>query len=164
MKLLNLAAGAALALLARAALPRLLVLRFSGPVARLNAGDHSALLENYAEDFVLHFNEGPHRWSGNWVGKAQMDRFLRNFTGAGLQGEIVSVATSGPLWALTLWVRFDDHADAPDGTRAYENETVLVLRCRWLKVVEQQDFYFDTDRLVELDRKLAERGVEAVPA
>ncbi len=43
-------------------------------------------------------------------------------------------------------VRFDDHADAPDGTRLYENRTVLVLRTRWGKVVEQQDFYADTAR------------------
>ena len=46
-----------------------------------------------------------------------------------------------------MWVRFDDHADAPDGTRIYENSTVLVLRTRWGKVVEQHDFYVDTQRI-----------------
>jgi ketosteroid isomerase-like protein len=164
MKLLNLLAGAALALAARALLPRILLLRFSGSVAKLNAGDHTALLDNYADDFVLHFNEGPHRWSGDWIGKAGMDRFLQNFTAAGIQGQIKSIATSGPLWALTMWVRFDDHADAPDGTRIYENSTVLVLRTRWFKVVEQHDFYVDTASIAEFDRKLAELGVEVVPA
>jgi ketosteroid isomerase-like protein len=163
-KLSNLLAGAALGLGARALLPRLLLLRFRPDVAKLNAGDHTALLDAYADDFVLHFNEGPHRWAGDWVGKAAFDRFLQNFTAAGIQGEIKSIATSGPLWALTMWVRFDDHADAPDGTRIYENQTVLVLRTRWGKVVEQHDFYVDTQEIVDFDRRLAERGVEAIPA
>jgi hypothetical protein len=30
-------------------------------------------------------------------------------------------------------------------------------------VVEQHDFYVDTQEIVDFDRKLAERGVEAVP-
>jgi ketosteroid isomerase-like protein len=161
-KLSNLLAGAALGLGARALLPRLLVLKFKPDVAKLNAGDHKSLLDAYSDDFVLHFNEGPHRWSGDWVGKAAMDRFLQNFTAAGIQGEIKSVATSGPLWALTMWVRFDDHADAPDGTRIYENHTVLVLRTRWGKVVEQHDYYVDTAAIVALDAKLTELGVPAV--
>jgi len=164
MKPSNLLAGAALGLAARAALPRLLLLKFAPSVEKLNAGDHTALLDAYADDFVLHFHDGPHRWSGDWVGKAAMDRFLQNFTAAGIQGEIKGMATSGPLWALTMWVRFDDHADAPDGTRLYENSTVLVLRTRWFKVVEQHDFYVDTQEIVDFDRKLAERGVEAAPA
>jgi ketosteroid isomerase-like protein len=163
MKLKSFLAGAAFAFGARALLPRLLLLRFSGDVAKLNAGDHTGLLDAYAEDFVLHFNEGPHRWSGDWVGKAGMDRFLQNFTGAGIQGEIREIATSGPLWALTMWVRFDDHADGPDGTRLYENTTVLVLRTRWGKIVEQHDFYVDTERIAEFDRKLTALGIAAVP-
>lgn len=163
MKLSNVLAGAAVALGARALLPRALMLKFSGDVAKLNAGDHTALLDAYAEDFVLEFNEGPHRWSGAWVGRAGMDRFLQNFTAAGIQGEIKGIATSGPLWAMTMWVSFDDHADGPDGTRLYENSTVLVLRTRWGKVVEQHDYYVDTARIVDFDRKLTELGVEAVP-
>jgi ketosteroid isomerase-like protein len=158
----NLLAGAALGLGARALLPRLLLLKFKPDVAKLNAGDYKPLLSAYADDFVLHFNEGPHRWSGDWVGKAAFDRFLQNFTAAGLQGEIKSIATSGPLWALTMWVRFDDHADAPDGTRIYENQTVLVLRTRWGKVVEQHDFYFDTEAIQTMEKALQERGVPAV--
>jgi ketosteroid isomerase-like protein len=164
MKPVNFLAGAALALVGRALLPRLLLLKFSGAVTKLNEGDHAALLESYADDFVLHFNDGPHRWAGDWVGKEGMDRFLRNFTAAGIQGEILKVATSGPLWALTMWVRFDDHADGPDGTRIYDNQTVLVLRTRWGKIVEQTDFYVDTATIEALDRKLGELGIEAVPA
>src|ERR1700759_3648220 len=140
-KLPNLLAGAALAFGARALFPRLLLLKFKPDVAKLNAGDYKPLLGAYAAGFVLHFNDGPHRWSGDWVGNGAFDRFLQNFTAAGIQGENRSVATSGPLWALKMWVRFDHHADAPDGPRIYENQTVLVLRTRWGKVVEQHDFY-----------------------
>jgi hypothetical protein len=39
---------------------------------------------------------------------------------------------------------------------------VLVLRTRWGKIVEQSDFFVDTARLVEFDRRLAELGIEAV--
>jgi ketosteroid isomerase-like protein len=60
-------------------------------------------------------------------------------------------------------VRFDDHADGPDGTRLYENRTVLVLRTRWGKIVEHEDFYVDTGRIAEFDRKLTELGVAPVP-
>lgn len=161
-KLPNLLAGAVIGLGARALLPRLLMLKFRPDVAKLNAGDYKALLSSYADDFVLHFNVGPHRWSGDWVGKAAFDRFLQNFTAAGLQGEIKSVATSGPLWALTMWVRFDDHADDPDGTRVYENQTVLVLRTRWGKVVEQHDYYFDTGAIVGMEEAMVARGVPAI--
>ncbi len=164
MKLRSMLAGAALALAARAALPRLLVLKFAPSVAKLNAGDYEPLLDAYSDDIVLHFHKGPHRWSGDWVGKPEMARFLQMFTASKIQGELIQITTSGPLWALTMWVRFDDHADAPDGSRVYENSTVLVLRTRWGKVVEQRDFYVDTQAIVDFDRELAERGVEAVPA
>jgi len=91
-----------------------------------------------------------------------MDRFLQNFTAARIEGEIRQIAVSGPPWAMTLWARFDDHADGPDG-RIYENRTVLVLRTRWGKIVEQEDFYIDTGRFLAFDRKLAELGVDPVP-
>ena len=154
--------GAALAVGARALLPKLLLLKFGPDVKKLNAGDHSSLLDAFADDAVLHFNDGDHRWAGDWIGKSAIDRFLQNFTAAKVQGEIKQITTSGPPWALTMWVRFDDHADGPDGTRLYENRTVLVLRTKWGKVVEQEDFYVDTEGITALDRKLTELGVMPV--
>lgn len=162
MKTKSVVLGGVVVLVARILMPRLLLLKFGRDVAKLNAGDYSSLLDVYADEFVLHFNEGDHRWAGDWVGKAGMDRFLQNFTAAGIQGEIRQIATSGPLWALTMWVRFDNHADGPDGKRLYENRTVLVLRTRWGKVVEQNDFYMDTGRVLDFDRKLSEIGVEPI--
>jgi ketosteroid isomerase-like protein len=155
--------GAAAAIGAQAVMHRLLKQEFAGDVAKLNAGDHTALLDAYADDFVLHFHDGPHRWAGDWVGKRGMDLFLRNFVAAGIQGEVREIATSGPPWAMTLWVSFSDHADAPDGTRIYENDTVLVLRTRWGKVIKQHDYYLDTNRILEFDRALDELGVAAIP-
>jgi ketosteroid isomerase-like protein len=155
--------GAALAITGRALLPQLLRVKFERDVKRLNAGDHSTLLEAYADDAVLHFNDGDHRWAGNWVGKASIDRFLQNFTAAKVQGEIKQLAVSGPPWALTMLIRFDDHVDGPDGTRLYENRTVLVLRTKWGKVVDHEDFYVDTSAIAAFDRKLTEMGVAAIP-
>ncbi|WP_022926862.1 nuclear transport factor 2 family protein [Patulibacter americanus] len=148
------AAGAAAAVAARAVLPRLLLVKFRRDVAALNAGDHSRLLAAYAPGATLHFAPGTHRWAGDWVGRDEIDRFLRAFTAAGIQGEIKGLALSGPPWAMTLMVRFDDHADAPDGRRIYENRTVLVLRTRWGRIVDHDDFYADTARIEAFDREL----------
>ncbi len=155
--------GFGCATVGRALLPRLLRLKFEQDLQRLNAGDYTSLLAAYSDDFVLHFNEGDHRWSGDWIGKAGMERFLQNFAAARMQGEIRQIAISGPPWALTIWARFDDHADAPDGTRIYQNRTALVLRTRWGKIVEQDDFYADTAPITALDRKLTELGIAPVP-
>jgi ketosteroid isomerase-like protein len=163
MQLVGVITGAAIAVAGRALLPQLLLVKFGRDVRRLNAGDHSTLLRSYAGDAILRFNDGEHRWAGEWVGRAAIDRFLQNFTAAKVQGEIRRIAISGPPWALTMMVRFDDHADGPDGTRLYENRTVLVLRTKWGKVVDQEDFYVDTGRILAFDRKLSELGVAPVP-
>ncbi len=155
--------GAALAIAGRALLVRLLLFKLRRDLDSLNRGDRSSLLKAYADDAVLRFNEGEHRWSGDWVGKANIDRFLQNFTAANMGGEIKDLAIGGPPWALRLVARFDDHADAPDGTRLYENRTVLVVRTKWGKIVEQEDFYIDTGRILDFDRKLTQLGVAPVP-
>jgi len=62
-----------------------------------------------------------------------------------------------------MLVRFDDHADAPDGEWIYQNRTVLVLRTKWGRIVDQEDFYVDTSNIDALDRKLSELGVAPVP-
>ena len=155
--------GAAIAVSGRALIPKALMVKFGRDVKKLNAGDHSGLLDAYADGAVLRFNDGDHRWAGDWTGKPSIDRFLQNFTAARVQGQIKGVAISGPPWALTMLARFDDHADGPDGTRLYENRTVLVLRTRWGKIVDHEDFYKDTGKIEDFDRKLTELGVAPVP-
>lgn len=163
MHLKSVLTGAGAAIAARALLPKLLVVKFGRDVRRLNAGDYSTLLRAYADDAVLHFAEGEHRWSGDWVGKAAIERFLKNFTAAKVQGKLRQVAVSGPPWALMIWARFDDFVNAADGTPLYENRTVLVMRTRWGKIVDHEDFYADTARIAELDHKLTALGVAPVP-
>ncbi|GAC1435103.1 MAG: hypothetical protein NVSMB51_03820 [Solirubrobacteraceae bacterium] len=159
-------AGLGVALAGRALMARLLLEKFRSDVRRLDRGDYSSLLSSYADDAVLHFNEGPHRWAGAHRGKAEIERFLRDFTAAGLQGELLDVWFGGPPWSMTLVARFDDHADDPAGNRIYANRTVLVLRTRWGKIVEHDDFYEDSGRILELEQKLNELGIRAsgVPA
>lgn len=159
--LTGVAVGVAAGLGARATVLVALRGKFRGDVRRLNAGDPSTLLAAYADDAVLHFPQGDHRFSGPWRGRAAIERFLTTFVASRVQGRLRDVAVSGPPWALTMWVRFDDHADADDGTRLYENRAVLVLRTRWGRVVDHEDFFTDTERIAAFDRALAERELVA---
>jgi ketosteroid isomerase-like protein len=157
------AAGAAGAVLARRLVVRVALLKLRRDVRALNAGDYRPLLAGYADDAVLRFNEGEHRWAGEHRGKPAIERFLRDFVGAGLQGEIVDLFIAGPPWRMTLLLRFDDHARAPGGGEIiYRNRTVLVARARWGRIVWQEDFYEDTERIGALDARLSELGVARV--
>ena len=141
--------GAGAAIAGRAALPRLIRLKLVRDVRRLSAGEYHPLLSGYAEDAVLHFNEGPHRWSGQHRGKAAIERFLRDFVKAGLTGEVGQVWIGGPPWALTLVARFDDRATGPGGEELYANQVVIVARTRW-------------GRIVDFEEKLRALGIEPV--
>jgi ketosteroid isomerase-like protein len=152
-------AGTGAAVAARALLHRVLLLRLRRDVRALNAGDFAPLLSNYAEDAVLRFNEGEHRWAGEHRGRAAIAGFLQNFVGAGLQGHIGEVFMAGPPWRMTLLVRFDDHAHGPAGEEIYRNRTVLLARTRWGRIEVQEDFYEDTARIAALDRRLTELGI-----
>ena len=156
--------GAGAAIAAQAVLPHVILLKLRRDVARLNAGDYRPLLSGYADDAVLHFNEGPHRWSGVHRGKPAIERFLRDFVGAGLRGEVRSLWVGGPPWALTLVARFDDRATGPGGEELYANRVVIVARTRWGRIVEHEDFYLDTARIGAFDEKLRQLGVEPVAA
>ena len=155
----NVMLGAGAAVAGRALLSRLILVKLRRDVRRLNGGDYRPLLAGYAEDAVLVFNEGPHRWSGVHRGRAGIERFLREFTRAGIQGEARSLWIGGPPWALTLVLRFDDRATGPDGEELYANRVVIVARSRWGRIVEHEDFYLDTARIVAFEDKLRALGV-----
>lgn len=163
---LTVAAAVALGLGARPVLDGLLMAKFSRDLARLNDGDYRPLLSNYSDDAVLLFHDGPHRWAGpqhgRHAGKAAIEGFLREYVNAGVQGTIVKLWTAGPPWALTMITRFDDYADGPEGQRLYQNQAVLVLRTRFTKIIEQRDFYIDTDRIIQFDRALDLHGVRRI--
>jgi ketosteroid isomerase-like protein len=151
--------GILLIIVLRIALIRVLLVKLRRDVAALNAGDHKPLLSGYAEDAVIVFNDADHRWSGNHVGRAAIDSFLANFVHYGIKGEITKIWIGGWPWSITILAAFDDHADGPDGTRIYENHTVLVCRTRMGKIVHQEDFYVDTVRMLAFDKKLTELGI-----
>ena len=160
----SLIAGAAGAVAARSLLTRVALVKLRRDVGRLNAGDPGPLLAGYADDAVLRFNEGPHRWSGEYRGKAAIERFLREFIAAGLTGEVRDLWIAGPPWAVRLAARFDDRATGPNGEELYANRVAIVARTRWGKIVEHEDFYEDTGRIVAFEEKLRELGIEAVAA
>jgi ketosteroid isomerase-like protein len=153
------AAGALGAIAARRLLTRAILLKLRRDLRALNAGDYQPLLAAFADDAVLVFNEGEHRWAGEHRGKPAIERFFRDFVAAGLTGEIVDLFLAGPPWALTLIVRFDDEARGADGELIYSNRTLLLVRSRRGKIVRQEDYYADTVRIGELDATLTELGI-----
>jgi ketosteroid isomerase-like protein len=151
--------GALLAFGLQTLIRRLLLTQFRRSVEALNQGDYGPLLDGFADDAVLHFNDAPHRWAGEHRGRDQIETFLKDFVAAGLQGEILDLWTSGPPWAMTAVARFDDRSTGPDGQELYSNQTMIMVRTRWGKVTEQRDFYVDTTSMIDFDRRLTELGI-----
>jgi ketosteroid isomerase-like protein len=161
-KYLFAAGGAATAIAARTLFVRALLFKLRRDVRALNRGDYRPLLSAFAEDAVLVFNDGEHRWAGEHRGKAAIERFLQSFVAARIEGEITELLVSGLPWRMTLAVRFDDHAHDPaSGAEIYRNRTALVAHTRWGRIVRQEDFYEDTARIDALERRLVELGVPA---
>jgi len=155
MKILTVAAAA---LGARSLFVRALSMKLRRDVAALNDGDYRPLLAGYTDDAVLVFPDGDNRWAGEHRGKAAIERFLKNFTAAGIRGELLDVLVAGPPWAMTVMVRFDDRATGPDGEELYRNRVAMALRTRWGKVVRHDDFFEDTSRIDAFERRLSELG------
>lgn len=161
MTALAVLAGAAGAFAARAAFVKALEAKLRRDVAALSAGDPGPLLKGWADDGVLVFNDGDHRWAGTHRGKAAVARFLDQFVAAGLQGELSHLHIAGPPWAMTVMARFDDHSTTAEGEVLYRNRVAILLHTRRGKVVRQEDFYEDTGRIEAFDRLLTQRGVRA---
>lgn len=142
----------------RITLVRLLLVKLRRDVRALGAGDYRPLLRGYAEDAVLHFIDGDHRWSGDHVGRDGIEKFLQSFVAAGLHGEILEAFVRGWRWNMTIVVRFDD-VSGLDGERLDSNRPVLMCRTRWGKIVEQEDFYEDTARIEAFDQRLTKLGI-----
>jgi ketosteroid isomerase-like protein len=149
--------GVVLTIAVRIAMMRLLLIKLRRDVAALSAGDYGPLLAGFAPDAVLEFNEGEHRWSGTYAGRDRIESFLQMFVAAGLHGDVRRIWCGGWPWSMTVVARFDDAADV-DGENLYANQTVLVCRTRWGRIVHQADYYVDTQRIVEFERRLTARG------
>ncbi len=156
------AIGACITTAMNTLLRRAVLVKLRRDIRALNAGDYRPVLSGFAENAVLRFNEGEHRWSGEHRGREAIARFLRNYVAARMQGEIRELHLSGPLWRLTLIARFDDHAHDPAGNELYRNRVVLFAHTRWGRVVHHEDFYEDTQRIAVLETRLRELGIQPV--
>jgi ketosteroid isomerase-like protein len=128
-------------------------------VAALMDGDPAPLLRMYAPNATLEF-PGDHSWGPVYRGRDEIAGFLRRFLDTGLRGELGAIFVAGPPWATRIAVEFDDHVDAADGTRMYDNRAVIVLRTRWGRVVGER-VYEDTQKVAALDTHLERTAVAA---
>ncbi len=126
-------------------------------LAAFNRGDYRPLLASFADDAVLVFADGEHRWAGQHNGRVSIEAFLHECVTAGLQGEFRDLLVGGPPWKMRAAVRFDDHAEGPDRTVVYNNRTMLYLATRWGKIVRQDDFFADTSRIEAFEQQLRRR-------
>jgi ketosteroid isomerase-like protein len=126
-------------------------------LAAFNRGNYEPLLASFADHAVLGFADGAHRWAGQHTGRASIEAFLHDCVAAGLHGEFRDLLIGGPPWKMRAAVRFDDHADDPDGTRIYDNRAVLYVTIRWGRVVRQDDFFADTIRIEAFEQHLRRR-------
>jgi ketosteroid isomerase-like protein len=135
-------------------------------VARLNAGDYGPTLAMYAGDATLTF-PGDNSWSRQFRapgtgrapvpthrGRAEIEHFLRRYVATGLQMEVEDVLVNGPPWNTRAAAIVRDWAAAPDGSDAYANRAVLLVRSRWGRIVTHEDFE-DTERVAGFDAFLA---------
>ena len=151
-------AGASTTIIGRAIFLRLLLRKFTRDVQSLGAGDYGPLLRSYHRDAILRFAEGHHRWSGEHRGVEAIESFLQEFVNAGLQGEISEAYFGGPPWCMTIVAGFNDYAFGADGSIVYNNRTVLLVRTKWGKIMEQEDYYEDTERIENFENYLREVG------
>lgn len=126
-------------------------------VRRVNAGDIGPMLSAFADNAVLVF-PGDHSWSGEYRGKAEIEKFLRRFVDTGLQLEPGEILVNGPVWNTKVCVRFTNKATGPGGEVVYSNRGVIFVRSVWGKIVLQED-YEDTQRVAAFDDYLASREV-----
>jgi ketosteroid isomerase-like protein len=122
-------------------------------MARERAGDVRVLLFLDAPDVRFTF-PGENTWSGTFVGKEAVGRWLRRFVEVGLQPFPDEVVVSGWPWNMKVCVRAHDHLDAPTGERIYENRFVIFGRMAWGRIKEYEVF-LDTEKVAALDVWLA---------
>ncbi len=122
---------------------------------KLSAGDTALLTKTLAPDVQFVF-PGESSFAGDHRGRLEVERWLERFVGLRPRFEILDVAAAGPPWNMRVCARFTDQiADPP-----YRNEGVEYLRIRWGRLRELR-VYLDTQKVADLDRRLAASGSEA---
>ena len=81
---------------------------------------------------------------------------MRRFVELGPRFVIHDVAVAGPPWNMRVCFRFSDRIALPGGVD-YDNEGMEYLRMRW-GMIREQRVYVDTERVAQLDARLAAAG------
>jgi ketosteroid isomerase-like protein len=111
-------------------------------MARSRAGDVAPTLRLEADDVRLRF-PGDNSWSGEFVGKAEVELWLRRMARVGVQTFPDEVVVKGFPWNTTVCVRGHDHVKSPSGETVYENRFVIWGRMAWGKL-KDYEVYEDT--------------------
>ena len=122
-------------------------------MARLRAGDPRPTLRMDADDVRFRF-PGDSSWSGDFVGKRELEPWLRRFVQTGLQIFPDEVVVKGFPWNTTVCVRGHDYLRSPDGELVYENRYVIWGRMAW-GLLKDYEVYEDTQKAKALDEYLA---------
>jgi ketosteroid isomerase-like protein len=125
-------------------------------MARASAGDLAPTLKMDAEDVCFRF-PGDSSWGGEFVGKAELEPWLRRFAEVGIEIAPDEVVLKGFPWKQTICIRGRDHLDSPEGERVYENRYVIWGRISWGKL-HDYEVYEDTQKSKALDAYLASTG------
>ena len=124
----------------------------SWTMARSRAGDVGPTLRMEADDVRFRF-PGENSWGGEFVGKHEVERWLRRFARVGLQIYPDEVVLKGFPWNQTLCVRGHDFLRSPAGELVYENRYVIWGRMAWGKL-KDYEVYEDTEKTKALDAYL----------
>jgi ketosteroid isomerase-like protein len=125
----------------------------SRTMARTRAGDIGPTLQMEADDVRFRF-PGKNSWAGEFVGKPEVEQWLRRFADVGIQIYPDEVVLKGFPWKQTLCVRGRDHLSAPTGELVYENRYVIWGQMSWGKL-KDYEVYEDTEKATALDNYLA---------
>jgi ketosteroid isomerase-like protein len=131
-------------------------------VARLNAGDASALLKMASPDAELRF-PGDNSWArmfrpvvksrqahATHRGIDECRAFADRFAAEHVQFTLEDIIVSGGPWNTGVVMRLVSFIAGGDGVDRYNNRAVAILELRWGKLVTWED-YEDTERTAAWD-------------
>lgn len=132
-------------------------------VTALNEGDYRPALGMFAREAQLSF-PGGNSWSrqhrdpdpgrdafATHRGHDEIEAFLRRYVEHGIHMEVEDILVNGPPWNTRAAVRVHHWISGPDGSDAYANRAVLMVRTAWGKIRSQED-YEDTERVSAFDK------------
>jgi hypothetical protein len=120
---------------------------------RLREGDFEPLFRTYANDIRFVF-PGHNSWAGEFLGREEVERWVRRVYQVGLRLEPHEILVTGPPWNTTVCLRFTDRCTAPDGTIVYTNRGMVFGKIAWGKITSYE-IHEDTEKVVALDAYVA---------